>query len=1219
MITPSARRSHVYHRPAITPGSPSPQKENFVRDRVSLGEGQVSSNPPSPVTRAVATSAAGPLAPTLSEQLENLPVKFFKRKWIRWPWSDPHKELSAAQAAEHFQGDRSRLRVDYGDGIKPLRGEQQLAVLEAQIQGHTSRPLEASTRWVVEKESRDAAGGDLLKPYDAILQLHNDGPIVAWEEGRPLLRLDHREDEPAPRTAPDASDSLRLARTLVEALDSDFDSVHRELIRDSAVPEPEKRVLKKLVGLVPDKNLSGRLEALRGSQNYEQSVLALTPLGWFKKDQDSETLGAAHTAFLRFGRDPELLSALDQCARTFHEGRQQFFQELERSPQKAFAKLYPGNDRLLRDIFSQQKEAEAVATATLLGRVKNLALLQEGTPTVPVAGRVRLLAETVEDDVSRQALAFLEELKTQGMNDTEAEKTAVDVFRALESARVYDHYYHLTHTVEPALDQCRKHFLDPKVKPARQLYLELLAKRDANAPEVVKLLKDVPGLNLSQRVDLFRDYAKNSFPMQRYQVTARHLEAGSDLTTARKACHDLIEAAEGLRQYDDTYHGTHTLAPILELYQSQLVAPGREPARELFLDLLRKGDHRYGEVTQLLEPVTGLDLKQRVDLFAELKKEPFALPKYQTVAEHMKAGSSLAEAQEQTRAVVEAAEGIRQYDDQYHETHTLEPVLQTYRARFTQPEHAPARALFLELLAAGDHRYQEVEQLLPEVNGLNLEQRIELYRRLHQGKFAMPHYQVIGSHLDAGLDLAQAEKQAAEFFQAAEGVRQYDDHYHQSHTLAPLMKDYQQKMVPPANAPARELYLELLKNGDSRYAEVAKLLAPVPGLNLEQRVELYKELSSGKFALPHYELMAGHLGVGNSLDEAKRLSQELFEAAEGVRQYDDHYHQSHTLPPILDLYQKKLLDPQRAPLRRLVLEQLKEGDGHWRDASELVKAAGGLDLQQRVDLYREQRGHPIPLQRYGLLTRFMESGHSEAEAKAEITEFYRAAEKLKVYDDDLYHHQHTLPPVIEAYKSLSDPSAKPLRKLYRDSLQRKSPLAEPARIGTAAPHISLDQKTRLFEEFDYRPNEVASILALLEDGHDPDEARSRLREFKQLLAGHEGDYYAQHLAQSYAGTSSVGRLLVVSALKGGFQAYEVYQTLPTLAEPLERLSNLGFSEQDVEKALSHVDRRTPLSQQLESILEVLVLKAEENPDLELDIEVTEDEVVVGDFLVDRQE
>ncbi|MCA9794033.1 MAG: hypothetical protein KC910_19630, partial [Candidatus Eremiobacteraeota bacterium] len=442
------------------------------------------------------------------------------------------------------------------------------------------------------------------------------------------------------------------------------------------------------------------------------------------------------------------------------------------------------------------------------------------------------------------------------------------------------------------------------------------------------------------------------------------MEAGSTLEVAKERAAEFFSAGEGSRVYpEDPYHWQYTLEKPYQLYKDELLTDERAPARQLFLQLLRDKKDATS-VKHVLPAVPGLDLSQRIDLFGDFQKQKFPTQMFDLVVADMQSGSTLEQARQRTAQFTAAGEQARVYpENRYHWEYTLKPVYGLY-TELLEPELEPARQFFLELFASKQSPAL-VKHVLPEVPGLDLNQRIQVFRELQSGKFAGPMYDLFAADLAQGTTLAVAREHLAQYQQAAEGARVYpEDSYQWRYTLKPSFDLYKDQLLKPDCEAARLYFLELLSQKKDPKA-VKVVLNPVANTNLEQRLDLLKEL--GLF----YPAAADLLGDGAKLEQARREVARLKEALEAHPPYQEasynwEYHQK----PALELYHQagpfgrqvlvvglqsgQPVDPLRACLKALkkVLNKAETNNLKLDEFQQMLEALDpkdGRPLEKRVE------------------------------------------------------------------------------------------------------------------------------------------------------------------------------------------------------------------------------------------------------------------------------
>ncbi|MGE0491411.1 MAG: hypothetical protein AB7S38_19535 [Vulcanimicrobiota bacterium] len=663
--------------------------------------------------------------------------------------------------------------------------------------------------------------------------------------------------------------------------------------------------------------------------------------------------------------------------------------------------LAPGREparQLFLELLANKQEATSIGHVLpevpgldLQQRIEVFGQLQKGR--FPQQMYDLLIADTAQGSTLDQARARLDEFS-----------------RAAESSRQYDDdYTHWEYTLASPYRFYKDNLLAPGREPARQLFLELLAHKQ-EATSVGHVLPEVPGLDLTQRIEVFGQLQKGRLPQQMYDLLTADMAQGSTLDQARARLEEFNRAAEASRQYEDDYtHWEYTLSSPYRFYKDNLLAPGREPARQLFLELLAS-KQEANSVGHVLPEVPGLDLQQRIEVFGQLQKGRFPQQMYDLLTADMAQGSTLDQARARLDQFNRAAEASRQYDDDYtHWEYTLSSPYRFYKDNLLAPGREPARQLFLELLASKQEA-NSVGHVLPEVPGLDLQQRIEVFGQLQKGKFPQQMYDLLTADMAQGSTLDQARARLDEFNQAAEASRQYEDDYtHWEYTLSSPYRFYKDNLLAPGREPARQLFLELLTNKQEANS-VGHVLPEVPGLDLQQRIEVFGQLQKGKFPQQMYDLATADMAQGSTLDQARARLDEFSRAAEASRQYEDDYaHWEYTLASPYRFYKDDLLAPECEPARQLFLQLLAEK----KDTAPLAQAltpAGAASLEERLAL-QQDLGNLYPAAAAAL-----QEGATVDSTRAQLKKLRSALDAHLPYDDSYTNWEYYERPALELFQ-----------------------------------------------------------------------------------------------------------------------------------------------------------------------------------------------------------
>ncbi|MCA9797026.1 MAG: hypothetical protein KC910_34685, partial [Candidatus Eremiobacteraeota bacterium] len=268
-------------------------------DKIELSQQGPSPVAPAPLAQAVVAATTGPVGPVVADELSRLPCSFARKKGFHWPWTDAYKPVSPEQAAEALNHGDDRLRVEIDGRRLPLSNAQDLAVLETSLTGASARPLPSEAALMAGHQLLDVESGRNLPLYDAYQQVEAHHPIVAFEDGYPLARLDGNS-QPEPRHRSDFARNLKekpaeAAAQLVEALANDLGRVDEA--RLYPLPSGLRRVVENMIGELEPAAMPARLRLL--GDRPENAARALQSLGLYRPKADLALLQAARDALAR--------------------------------------------------------------------------------------------------------------------------------------------------------------------------------------------------------------------------------------------------------------------------------------------------------------------------------------------------------------------------------------------------------------------------------------------------------------------------------------------------------------------------------------------------------------------------------------------------------------------------------------------------------------------------------------------------------------------------------------------------------------------------------------------------------------------------------------------------------------------------------------------------------------------------------------------------------
>ncbi|MCA9795253.1 MAG: hypothetical protein KC910_25765, partial [Candidatus Eremiobacteraeota bacterium] len=573
-------------------------------DRVELSPRLDKPVVPAPVAQAVVAATTGPVGPVVADELSKLDCQFFHHKRFHWPWTDAYQPLTPEQAAEALNEGSSRLRVEV-DGQKCRLGNlDELAVLEQALTGATQRPLTSQASAMVGHALLDPVSGKTTSLYEAFLKLEGNGPIVAFEEGYPLVRLE--QDKPvetrdlsAFKAALQASPAEGAAM-LVEALGADLGEI--EPARLYPLSSPHRRVIEAMHDKLSPEQIAARLRLL-GDQPKD-AALALEQIGLYQPDADLGLLTKARQALKQIDDDPKAFASLKKLV---GQNPAAFYAAFSDDPVEACLQAVPNESGKVRELFATAELKTAVAATIQLVELASLSqCLDRGRGSL--AERLQALSTASKGFKPELFYDLHMNLVASGNSQAEAAQTIAGLIAALDQQRARNAYDFENRVAMPAVALIEAQLSAPERAPTRALYLEQL--NGGRPVDVTKLFEPAGSTNLEQRTELMRALRQQPMPDRLYELASGELAQGRSLEQARERTLEFAAAAEKTRVYpEDSYHWQYTLEKPYNFYQAELLKPGREPARQLFLEMLSQQQHALS-IEHLLPEVTGLGLQQ---------------------------------------------------------------------------------------------------------------------------------------------------------------------------------------------------------------------------------------------------------------------------------------------------------------------------------------------------------------------------------------------------------------------------------------------------------------------------------------------------------------------------------------------------------------------------------------------------------------------------------
>lgn len=265
------------------------------------------------VSAAVRSGVAGAGGPVLERELQALQLPLLKTKWLRLPFTDRHKIVSAEEAAEFLnEGKGQRVHVDLGSGPRPLASPDDLAALLHLRDLSTDRSAPAEARLL----KPFAVAGEKAEPlnaYDGYLRLKAHEPVALLHEGVPMLKgADTAAMQAGLPAAARGVDALvaravqqgvpamvPLFRHVVTVIGEDPEALAR-VLPDMAIPHQDAALFQStcvemLKAGLPPAEVAARQEVVAGP-GYAARLAFLKPFGLTSPDTPIAVLQAAEDA-----------------------------------------------------------------------------------------------------------------------------------------------------------------------------------------------------------------------------------------------------------------------------------------------------------------------------------------------------------------------------------------------------------------------------------------------------------------------------------------------------------------------------------------------------------------------------------------------------------------------------------------------------------------------------------------------------------------------------------------------------------------------------------------------------------------------------------------------------------------------------------------------------------------------------------------------------------
>lgn len=326
-----------------------------------------------------------------------------------------------------------------------------------------------------------------------------------------------------------------------------------------------------------------------------------------------------------------------------------------------------------------------------------------------------------------------------------------------------------------------------------------------------------------------------------------------------------------------------------------------------------------------------------------------------------------------------------------------------------------------------------------------------------------------------------------------------------------------------------------------------------------------------------------------------------------------------------------LLTREAEPVRNLLLERLRAGKD-CQGLGELMTDHPDLNLDQRVQLYLKYQDRFRPFGHYQLVLAALNAGHDRGAAEGLAEEFFAAAEQGRIKGKDSYHWSFTVKEPFDAlHRRLLVPKAEPVRKLLLGRLAAGKDTTGLGELMNPHPRMDLGQRLALYHSYEsaHCPFGHYQVVAdALAAGYTQFEARAltwaisksadKAREHARddfhwsLTVAPLMKYYRENLI---SGPESAFKTLLDGCVKAGYDLALLPGQLKSLEGSLSTMS--PKTARELVEMLPPAGEQRSLGRVLWPAVKLLSLR--EPPPDNLEVMVNEEEVRVGDFLLDRQD
>ncbi len=994
-IAPSFLTFHS-RRPPFKTSAPEDRVDQIVLGPSLAGE--------APLEAAFVSAQTGPFGPVLAEELDQLPCKFYRRRWLHWPWTSGHVELTSQEAAEAINQESRRLRVDWGDGYQRIRNSEQLAVLQHQLTPGQKRPLPTQAEELAVYQKRDPLTARSLSLYEAYQLVDKDQRVVLLEEGTPIGLAGSELYHPQGGWGDQVATTLDNVHTC-------FRKPTLEILEQSRLPSRLARKAWDLTQLVGPEEAAARFRTLQDSPDPDESLLAAADLNIFSsRPICHETLRAGHQAYWslsdREGFKPGLALAPNHPL-----GAKAFFDRLGTSPLLACQEALPEQADLVSELFLGRSAREGLELSAELMKVVQADQVEMMEGNLPLGERVRTASALLETSHPQEFYRLWSRLTESGNAADTSRRQIVELAEACERGRRQDsNHYHWRYNLEPLLSFYQTELLAPDRNPIRLALVRRVARGEWTTNPLKTVLEPAASLSLGERVDLFESLVEEAHPEAYYCLVRDELESGSSLTQARQRMEEFALAAEQGRRYESNYENwRYGLKDHYDFYCDHLSRRQNEPARAFFLERLA-AKQPPADVKVCLGSAGLLSPTERVELLRSLEGQPHPVAYYLLVQHELEAGLTHSQARQRMEEFAQAAEQGRRHESNYQNwRYGLESNFDFYREHFMGQHHEPIRGWFLERLAKRQAPHQ-VAVCFKSAGGLSEADRVAEHKRLQNTPYPNAYYELIRLDLEAGYTLEEARERMTQFQQAAQQNPAYESpHSNWRYFLKNHHQDYVTHLLEPEKEPVRLYFLERLA-ARSQPAVALGALKPAGTLSFGERVDILRSLENNRYQKAYSELIYTDLEHGYSVEQAVTRQQEFATAAESKPAYDSTGSDwRYRLKDEYTFYQDHLTALALAAVRNYFLELLTQNGRAAATIKPLLEPAGKLSLEARVKFSRQLGNGPY----YRVAQAELEEGASPEQALRRVNAL---KEKLALHPDGLNQWRYHIKPALSAYQ-----------------------------------------------------------------------------------------------------------------------------------------------------------------------------------------------------------